>query len=135
MMNCATLGLETYVPSEEQPWDIGRVQHLYRRAGFGARPADISQAIMDGPAATINRIIDAAVARESRPDPEWAGWDHDEFITNEVDIFDSFISLYYNWIDDAIAYGVREKLSLFWQNHLVTIYETHSLPRIHIYRC
>ncbi len=128
MMNCATLGLETYVPSEEYPWDVGRVQHLYRRAGFGAKPDEIQQALMDGPAATVSRILDAAVAQESRPDPAWAGWDYDDFMANNVDIFDSFISLYHNWIDDAIAYGVREKLSLFWQNHLVTIYESHSCP-------
>ncbi|TXF89978.1 DUF1800 domain-containing protein [Neolewinella aurantiaca] len=128
MMNCATLGLEAYVPSEEAPWNVGRVQHLYRRAGFGARPDDIVQALTDGPAATVNRLLETAITRESRPDPVWADWDYDDFTANEVDVFESFISIYLDWIDDAIAYGVREKLSLFWQNHLVAIYESHSCP-------
>ena len=61
-MNCATLGLEAYVPSVDQPWDEGRVQHLYRRAGFGATPSEIEQALADGPALTVQRLLSEAAA-------------------------------------------------------------------------
>jgi uncharacterized protein (DUF1800 family) len=129
--NCATLGLETYVPSPDCPWDVARVQHLFRRAGFGATPDEIERALTDGPAATVNRIFDEAVARPARPAPEWAGLDYDAMMAAEIDPFGAFISLHYDWFEDAITYGVREKMSLFWQNHLVTIYEIHSCPSYH----
>lgn len=125
-MNCATLGLEAYVPSAEQPWDVGRVQHLYRRAGYGARPAEIEQALTDGPAQTVARLLNDAVTREPRTPPEWAEWDYDAFEAAGVDVFEAYVTWYFGFMDESIQYGVREKLSLFWQNHFVTLYESHS---------
>jgi uncharacterized protein (DUF1800 family) len=125
-MNCATLGLEAYVPSAEQPWDVGRIQHLYRRAGYGARPDEIEQALLDGPAQTVARLLNDAAAREHRPPPEWAEWNYEAFEAAEVDVFEAYVTWYFGFMDESIQYGVREKLSLFWQNHFVAQYESHS---------
>lgn len=125
--NCATTGLAPYIPSPEAPWDAARVQHLFRRLGFGARPAEITQALEDGCEATINRLLDEAVTRPRRPEPEWAYWDDDQFTAAGLDVFNA--NLEWNivgYVEEAIRYGVREKLDMFWQNHFVTKYESHS---------
>lgn len=125
-MNCAILGLEAYVPSAELPWDVGRVQHLYRRAGFGAKPSEIEQALADGPALTVQRLLNDAASRPHRAAPEWANWNYDAFQAAGVDVFEAYVTWYYGYLEEALNYGVREKLSLFWQNHFATQFESHS---------
>ncbi len=129
--NCATTGLETYVPSEATPWDTARVQHLFRRIGFGAKPDEIAQALADGPTVTINRLLDEAVSRPQRPAPEWAYWDYDAFQAAEVDVFGVYVEWTQGYVQEAIDYGVREKLCLFWQNHFVTKYESYSCSSLY----
>lgn len=126
--DCATLGLEPYVPSPDTPWDVARVQHLFRRIGFGPRPDEIEQALSAGPEATVDFLLDRAHDREYARAPEWAYYNYDAFVANDLEPFAEYVNLYMDWIDDAITFGVREKLSLFWQNLLVTIYESHSCP-------
>lgn len=130
-MNCATLGLEAYVPSADQPWDVGRVQHLFRRAGFGARPSEIELALADGPALTVQRLLSEAATRPHREPPVWANWNYEAFEAAGVDVFEAYVSLYFEYLEEALNYGVREKLSLFWQNHFVTQYESHSCASYH----
>ena len=129
--NCAGTGLEAYVPSAAVPWDAARVQHLFRRIGFGARPDEIEQALTDGPAATVTRLLSEASERPDRPAPEWAYWNYDQFIANEQDVFGAYADWMMGFVQESIDYGVREKLSLFWQNHFVTKYESHSCASYH----
>ncbi len=46
-----------YVPSEEAPWNLRRVVHLHRRAGFAATWSEIQRDLADGPKASIDRIL------------------------------------------------------------------------------
>src|SRR5262245_56694354 len=46
-----------YVPSKEVPWDLRRVVHLHRRAGFGATWQEIQRDLKDGPKASIDRLL------------------------------------------------------------------------------
>ncbi len=39
------------------PWDLRRVVHLHRRAGFAATWAEIQRDLKDGPEASINRVL------------------------------------------------------------------------------
>ncbi|MEM1357053.1 MAG: DUF1800 domain-containing protein [Bacteroidota bacterium] len=131
MTNCATTGLETYVPSAAVPWDEARVQHLFRRIGFGANLDEITQALADGPTLTVERLLTDATERPDRTDPEWAYWDYDAVMAAELEPFELYVEWTKGYIQDAIDYGVREKLALFWQNHFVTRYESHSCPSYH----
>ncbi|MEL7161651.1 MAG: DUF1800 family protein, partial [Bacteroidota bacterium] len=135
MTNCATTGLEAYVPSADVPWDVGRVQHLFRRIGFGAKPSEIQQALDLGPAETVRLLLDGALQQPQPPEPEWANMDYDAVMAllegTEMEPFELYVSLGYQHLEDALTYGVREKLSLFWQNHFVTKYESHSCPSYH----
>lgn len=130
-MNCATLGLEPYVPSVDHPWDVSMVQHLYRRAGFGATPEEINQALLDGPALTVDLLLNGAATRDQREPPEWAEWDFAAFEAAEVEVFDAHVRWQYGYLEESLQFGIREKLSLFWQNHFVALYESHSCASYH----
>ena len=41
----------------EAPWDLRRVVHLHRRAGFAATWAEIQRDLKDGPEASIERVL------------------------------------------------------------------------------
>jgi hypothetical protein len=47
-----------YVPDSQAPWDLRRVVHLHRRAGFAATWAEIQRDLKDGPEASINRLLE-----------------------------------------------------------------------------
>jgi len=42
-----------------------RIAHLYRRAGFGARPDELDAAVTDGYQATVEKLVDLGVADEA----------------------------------------------------------------------
>ncbi len=47
-----------YVPDENSSWDVRRVVHLHRRAGFAATWGEIERDLKDGPEAAINRLLE-----------------------------------------------------------------------------
>jgi uncharacterized protein (DUF1800 family) len=48
----------TYVPDSHAPWNLRRVVHLHRRAGFAATWSEIHRDVNDGPEASINRLLE-----------------------------------------------------------------------------
>lgn len=44
-------------PSTNAAWDARAVEHLYNRAGFGARPADIEEGLRLGRAALVEKLV------------------------------------------------------------------------------
>src|SRR6476469_4913854 len=61
-----------YRPSAAAPWDLRRVVHLHRRAGFGATWLELERDLADGPGAAIDRIL----AGRSRAGGVPADFDH-----------------------------------------------------------
>src|SRR5579885_1284167 len=55
-----------YAPGEKAPWNLRRVVHLHRRAGFAATWSEIRRDLKDGPQASIDRLLNGK-ARESVP--------------------------------------------------------------------
>ena len=51
-----------YEPTPEAPWDLRRVVHLHRRAGFAASWDEIQRDLEDGPEASIDRLLKARPA-------------------------------------------------------------------------
>jgi len=47
-----------YVPDEGMPWNLRRVVHLHRRAGFAATWDEIRRDLNDGPEASIDRLLE-----------------------------------------------------------------------------
>src|SRR5438477_2948495 len=56
-----------YTPDERCPWDLRRVVHLHRRAGFAATWNELQRDLKDGPAKSIDRLL-AGRTREGVPD-------------------------------------------------------------------
>jgi hypothetical protein len=46
-----------YIPHNETPWNLRRVVHLHRRAGFGATWDEIQRDLADGPRASVERLL------------------------------------------------------------------------------
>jgi uncharacterized protein (DUF1800 family) len=108
-----------YHPSEQAPWNLRRVVHLHRRAGFAATWNEIQRDLKDGPEASIERVVngspraesvvedfesmaniiaDAAV-RSKQPDRLKAWWMYRMLFTSRP---------------------LTEKLALLWHNHFAT---------------
>jgi hypothetical protein len=56
-----------YAPEEQTPWDLRRVVHLHRRAGFAATWAELQRDLKDGPDKSIDRLL-RGQARLNVPD-------------------------------------------------------------------
>src|SRR5947209_1261591 len=51
-----------YLPTESSPWNLRRVVHLHRRAGFAATWWEIQRDLHDGPEKSVARLL-AGTAR------------------------------------------------------------------------
>src|SRR5262245_31883899 len=46
-----------YKPSDAAPWNLRRVVHLHRRAGFAATWSELQRDVHVGPAAAVDRLL------------------------------------------------------------------------------
>jgi uncharacterized protein (DUF1800 family) len=104
-----------YQPTPQDPWDLRKVAHLHRRAGFGATWAELQRDMNDGPEASVDRLLKP---REMNAD--------------EIQVLDSLRQgvLDSNDADRLKAWWLyrilydpdtlREKLTLFWHGHFAT---------------
>jgi hypothetical protein len=53
-----------YEPDEKAPWNLRRVWHLHRRAGFAATWGEIQRDLKDGPKASVDRVLSGKAASE-----------------------------------------------------------------------
>ena len=104
-----------YQPTPQDPWDLRKVAHLHRRAGFGAAWAELQRDLKDGPEASVERLLKPR-----------------SMTTDEKQVLDSLRQgvLESNdpdrlkaWWLYRILYDpdtLREKLTLFWHGHFAT---------------
>jgi uncharacterized protein (DUF1800 family) len=104
-----------YQPTAADPWDVGKVAHLHRRAGFGATWAELQRDLKDGPAASVDRLL--------RPRPMTA--DEKQILdslrrgvldSNDSDRLKAWWLWRILWDPDPL----REKLALFWHGQFAT---------------
>jgi uncharacterized protein (DUF1800 family) len=101
-----------YRPDSERPWDLRRAGHLYRRAAFGASWSQLQQALRDGPARTIDRLL--------RPDASHFNRTFDEDETSAIDPDADSIEVPITWWLRRMIqtpHPLLEKMTLFWHNH------------------
>jgi len=104
-----------YAPADEAPWDLRRVVHLHRRAGFAATWHELQRDLRDGPAKSIDRLLQAQ-AREGVAD---------DFRTIAALLADSAgepARLKAWWMYRMVAGPdpLGERLTLLWHNHFAT---------------
>jgi uncharacterized protein (DUF1800 family) len=104
-----------YEPTPSDPWDLRKVAHLHRRAGFGATWGELQRDLRDGPAAAVDRLL--------RP-PEMTDDERQiEEILRQGVLDASDPERLKAWWLYRMLYGpdpLREKLTLFWHGHFAT---------------
>src|ERR1700675_5063342 len=67
------LGIDSWAPytsSEPAPWDLRRVVHLHRRAGFAASWPEIQRDLTEGPEASVARLLGGRARAPGAPEPD-----------------------------------------------------------------
>ena len=129
-----TTGLEPY----SGPWTANEVAHLLKRTLFGATRADIEHFLSMSPAQAVNALLSIDPTPLA---PPLKDYDNKDIAADDPDLN---ITIGQTWVDtytqDGTANGrrtdslrawwignmidqdrtVREKMTLFWQNHFVT---------------
>jgi uncharacterized protein (DUF1800 family) len=108
-----------YTPTREAPWNLRRVVHLHRRAGFAATWQEIQRDLKDGPAKSIDRLLKGTSRNQGVPE------DFESFATTLADNADEPGRLKAWWIY-RMLFGpdpLTERLTLMWHNHFATSLE------------
>lgn len=105
---------QPYRPTLADPWDLKKVGHLYRRAGFGATLKELEAGLAEGPQRTIDRLL---AGGDDRPVEELC-----TAMTRTVGQSNLADQLAPLWLYRMLysAHPLREKLTLFWHNHFAT---------------
>jgi len=112
-----------FEPSSREPWDLRKVAHLHRRAGFGGTWNELERDRKAGPAESIERLL--------HPEPESPQFREvadalKAAIGTQPETFFSQAGdprVARAWWLFRMAYGgdpLGEKLTLFWHNHFAT---------------
>jgi uncharacterized protein (DUF1800 family) len=121
-----------------------RIAHLYRRAGFGARPDELDAAVAAGYEATVDRLVDlsvadaAAVAPPTFTPPAVVAAPGDEAARRAAQQADQRANreegrkLSQWWVDRMVlsTTPLRERLALFWHDHFATSVQKVKEPEL-----
>lgn len=110
-----------FEPGPNDPWDLRRVAHLHRRAGFAAPWATLQRDLRDGPAASVDRLLSGeAASTDGKPAGELDSLLDDMARTLAPGA--SLTRLQAIWLYRMIftASPLRERMTLFWHNHFAT---------------
>jgi uncharacterized protein (DUF1800 family) len=105
---------QPYRPTGENPWDLRKVGHLYRRAAFGANAAELEAALQAGPEGAVDRLLQGG--------PGQAAFDQESGrLAREINALNGPQATAW-WLYRMLytPHPLREKLTLFWHNHFAT---------------
>lgn len=104
-----------YEPSNEQPWNVEWAAHLYRRGAFAANWEQLQQAVKEGPAATLDRLLEGGPETESFQQQAEAGL-KPLIATGNVD----HLPAWWLHVMTLSPHPLRERIALFWHGHFAT---------------
>jgi uncharacterized protein (DUF1800 family) len=107
---------QPYTPIKEAPWNLHRVVHLHRRAGFAATWNEIQRDLKDGPEKSIERVLSGKARSEGVPA------EFEQTSDTLRDGIDEPERLKAWWIY-RMLFGpdpLTERLALLWHNHFAT---------------
>lgn len=117
---CNSSTLAPYEPSSQDPWDTHKINHVYRRLGFGASQDDVDAALSLTPGQFINSLVDGAHNMPPTPAPYWGYYSNDDFSDYETQNFAFFEQWRLQTVKDLLEENLRGRLTFFWMNHFVT---------------
>ncbi len=107
-------------PTDAEPWNLRRVVHLHRRAGFAGTWEELQRDLQEGSDASINRFLrgKAYTPEPVSPRSELL----DTILTNSMRQASSLRRLSAFWFRRMLSTGdpLTEKLVLLWHNHFAT---------------
>lgn len=128
----SSAGLEPYVPSENEPWDLSRAAHLLRRTQSGPDLYTAKDLLAMDPAGAVDQIIAAAVAEPLPEPPPWSdevppprGSSDADRQAYQQSNREHYVELSVDWYRRLFEGGLREQLALFWSNHFVTEFSVY----------
>lgn len=106
---------QAYRPTAQEPWDLKKVGHLYRRAAFSSTRSEQEQALADGPEKTLDRLLAGGpgLAEFDRQVEQMAA-----HLAEAND--DEPMRAWWLYVMLRTPHPLREKLTLFWHNHFAT---------------
>src|SRR5438132_11911569 len=107
-----------YVPDTSTPWDVRRVVHLHRRAGFAATWAEIRRDLKDSPSGSVERLLAGKSAMHAP-----AGFDATAKLLADAAVSANEPGRLKAWWVYRMLFGpdpVGEKLTLLWHDHFAT---------------
>jgi uncharacterized protein (DUF1800 family) len=143
--SCNTASLAPYVPTPQNPWDLDKVNHVFRRLSFGGNYQEQQAALALTPSQFIDQIIDDALALGNAAPPYWANWTVNDYPTTvdpnspippqdqiEEQIREQSDDQFRDWqlkgLKDLQTDGFRGRMAFFWSNHLVTERNVYQAP-------
>jgi uncharacterized protein (DUF1800 family) len=101
-----------YEPTAEDPWDLRKVAHLHRRAGFGATRAELMRDLAAGPVASIDRLFEPAPISTEEADVL-------ESLRQTARVSRNLDLLKVGWLNRMLdgRGSLVEKMTLFWHSH------------------
>jgi hypothetical protein len=126
--SCNTSSLTAYEPTSQNPWDTSKVNHVYRRLSFGASQSSIDAALALAPGDFIDDLVDTAHNQPPTPAPYWGYWIYNDYSDFENEAFPQFNAWRIQTVNDFLNEDLHGRLTFFWMNHFVTIYETFGYP-------
>jgi len=108
-----------YTPSATAPWNLARVVHLHRRAGFAATWAEIQRDLHDGPQASVTRVL----AGKTRLDGAIGDFESVSQALAESAASTSMADRLKAWWVFRMLFSpdpLGERLTLMWHNHFAT---------------
>jgi uncharacterized protein (DUF1800 family) len=105
-----------YAPDAQAPWDLRRVAHLHRRAGFAATWAELRRDLADGPGPSVTRLLSGRARDGTVP----ADFGHiaDLLVRDAADpaALKAWWLYRMYWGPDPLG----ERLTLLWHDHFAT---------------
>jgi uncharacterized protein (DUF1800 family) len=104
-----------YRPTAADPWDLRKVTHLHRRAGFGANWNEVQRDLSEGPEASVRRLLEPRplAADESRVLEALA---QGAIERGDADRLKAW------WLTRILRSGdpLTERMTLFWHSHFAS---------------
>lgn len=124
-MSCITGSINQFVPTAQKLWDKKRIQHFYRRVGFGANSNEINQALSQTPSSFVENTINAAINLPLTNPPSWAFMVESEYTNIDEQMVEQHKEWYLEWENDMLNNSLRGRFTFFWSNHFVTRMEDY----------
>jgi uncharacterized protein (DUF1800 family) len=108
-----------YKPDDKMPWNLHRVVHLHRRAGFAANWSEIQRDLKDGPKASIERLLSGKARSQFVP----ADFERVSGLLADAAVSAGDPARLKAWWVYRMLFGpdpLGERLTLMWHNHFAT---------------